>query len=188
MSFYVRPIVTPLHRSCSICVTRQRQFESSSLHRRNHHNSESTPDNLMRPMIFAWLIQPRPAQSLRSLSFFFSTLKRPRTLYTVSDLPTFPSFRNTPQGFSFYVSTLWFDSFHNNKLTLQWAHPCNWHSATCWCYSTTQLGFLPGTFSRDHACVLATSVALSLQLYWNQWANLHLTTTQELLFLSGVFP
>lgn len=31
MSFCVQPIVTPLHCSCSICVTRQRQFESFSL-------------------------------------------------------------------------------------------------------------------------------------------------------------
>lgn len=62
MSFYVQPIVTPLHCSCSICVTRQRQFESLSLQRRNHHNSESTPDNLTKLMIFAWLIRLQPTQ------------------------------------------------------------------------------------------------------------------------------
>lgn len=73
MSFYVQSIVTPLHCSCSICVTRQRQFESLSLQRRNHHNSESTPDNLMKPMIFAWLIQLQPTQSL----LFVFHLKNP---------------------------------------------------------------------------------------------------------------
>lgn len=51
MSFYVRPIVTPLRCSCSICVTRQRQFESLSVQRHNHQNSGSDPDNFMKPMI-----------------------------------------------------------------------------------------------------------------------------------------
>lgn len=51
MSLYVQPIVTPLHCSCSLCVTRQQQFESLSLQRRNHHNSENTPVNSMKPMI-----------------------------------------------------------------------------------------------------------------------------------------
>lgn len=52
MSIYVQPIVTPLCCSRSICVTRQQQFESLSLQRHNHHNSESTQDNLMKLMIF----------------------------------------------------------------------------------------------------------------------------------------
>lgn len=69
MSFYVQPIVTPLCCSCSICVTRQRQFESLSLQRHNHHNSESTQDNLMKLMIFTWLIQLQPAQSQLRFSF-----------------------------------------------------------------------------------------------------------------------
>lgn len=53
MSFYVQSIVTLLQCSCCICVTRQRQFESLSLQRCNHHNSKSTPDNSMKPMISA---------------------------------------------------------------------------------------------------------------------------------------
>lgn len=57
MSFYLQPFVTPLHCSCSNCVTRQQQFQGQSLQIRNHHNSESTPENLMKPMIFASLIQ-----------------------------------------------------------------------------------------------------------------------------------
>lgn len=45
MSLYVQSIVALLYCPCSICVTRQRQFESMSLQRRNQRKSESTPDN-----------------------------------------------------------------------------------------------------------------------------------------------
>lgn len=45
MSLCAQSIVTLLYCSCSICVARQRQFESISLQRRNHRKSESTPDN-----------------------------------------------------------------------------------------------------------------------------------------------